>query len=228
MSGFKRIGSVCIKYGCPGVMHIGVLDATAVIEGDVELGVELFVRDKASPQAAQPVAWQYRVSAGPQTGWSLWHDGKGEEFKDSYQVETRPLYTHADAGEVVHPIYEVESLSDGGGGWFEVDKEKYERCAKSPKIYNVRVVYLSTPKGISEWQRGRDGMRAERDKWIEESETLRAQLAERDALLGRAQSFVAFVHKCVRKNKEYAPLHWQEMVELDRDLSTTAKPETGQ
>lgn len=108
MSEFKRIGSVCIKYGCPGVMHIGVLDATAVIEGDVELGVELFVRDKASPQAAQPVAWQYRVSAGPQTGWSLWHDGKGEEFKDSYQVETRPLYTRADAGEIERLRAELE------------------------------------------------------------------------------------------------------------------------
>jgi len=41
-------------------------------------------------------------------------------------------------------------------------------------------------------------------------------------LIKRAQSFVAFVHKCCRKNKEYAPLHWQEMVELDRDLSATA------
>lgn len=51
----------------------------------------------ASPQAAQPVAWQYRVSAGPQTGWSLWHDGKGEEFKQSYQVETRPLYAEQPA-----------------------------------------------------------------------------------------------------------------------------------
>jgi uncharacterized protein CbrC (UPF0167 family) len=40
-------------------------------------------------------------------------------------------------------------------------------------------------------------------------------------LIKRAQSFVAFVHKCCRKNKEYAPLHWQEMVELDRDLSGT-------
>lgn len=45
----------------------------------------------------EPVAWQYRVSAGPQTGWSLWHDGKGEEFKQSYQVETRPLYAEQPA-----------------------------------------------------------------------------------------------------------------------------------
>lgn len=55
-----------------------------------------FCEEQLNKTAAQhhgdPVAWQYRVSAGPATGWSLWHDGKGEEFKNSYQVETRPLY----------------------------------------------------------------------------------------------------------------------------------------
>ncbi|MCW2270871.1 hypothetical protein [Pseudomonas sp. JUb96] len=42
----------------------------------------------------EPVAWQYRVSAGPATGWSLWNPGKGEEFQSDYEVETRPLYLH--------------------------------------------------------------------------------------------------------------------------------------
>ena len=42
----------------------------------------------------EPVAWQYRVSAGQATGWSLWHEGKGEQYEKSYQVERRPLYTH--------------------------------------------------------------------------------------------------------------------------------------
>lgn len=42
----------------------------------------------------EPVAWQYRVSAGAATGWSLWHNGKGEEYEKSYQVERRPLYAH--------------------------------------------------------------------------------------------------------------------------------------
>lgn len=41
-----------------------------------------------------PVAWQYRVTAGPQTGWSLWMDGRGDHFKGhGYTVEHRPLYT---------------------------------------------------------------------------------------------------------------------------------------
>ena len=55
---------------------------------------------KNKPATGTPggwVAWQYRVSAGPQTGWSLWHDGKGGEFKQSYQVETRPLYAEQPA-----------------------------------------------------------------------------------------------------------------------------------
>lgn len=42
----------------------------------------------------EPVAWQYRVCAGKATGWSLWHNGKGEEYEKSYQVERRPLFAH--------------------------------------------------------------------------------------------------------------------------------------
>ncbi|EMP1238832.1 TPA: hypothetical protein ACXNKJ_002619 [Klebsiella pneumoniae] len=49
----------------------------------------------------EPVAWQYRVSAGPATGWSLWHDGKGEQYENSYKVERRPLYRHAQPALVV-------------------------------------------------------------------------------------------------------------------------------
>lgn len=49
--------------------------------------------------------------------------------------------------------------------------------------------------------------------------SLQQRLTVAEKLLKRSQEFVAFVHKCCRKNKEYAPLHWQEMVELDRDLS---------
>ncbi|MCQ0167728.1 hypothetical protein DN388_12270 [Pseudomonas sp. S12(2018)] len=83
-----------------------------------------------------------------------------------------------------------------------------------------------------------EGLVNRQNELREERDTLRAQLANwqalaaerlemitrRDALLGRARSFVAFVHKCCRKNKEYAPLHWQEMVELDRDLSASTEP----
>ncbi|WP_254501306.1 MULTISPECIES: hypothetical protein [Pseudomonas] len=49
--------------------------------------------EKAEAERPEVVAWQYRVTAGPQTGWSLWHPGKGEEFERSYTVERRPLMT---------------------------------------------------------------------------------------------------------------------------------------
>ncbi|MCZ9710612.1 hypothetical protein NB861_26345 [Pseudomonas aeruginosa] len=51
--------------------------------------------EKAEVERPEVVAWQYRVTAGPQTGWSLWHPGKGEEFERSYTVERRPLMTVA-------------------------------------------------------------------------------------------------------------------------------------
>ncbi len=77
----------------------------------------------AQPQG-EPVAWQYRVSAGPQTGWSLWHDGKGEEFKQSYQVETRPLYAEQPAPVAVvlperkHHVHQGLSHTDAkADGW---------------------------------------------------------------------------------------------------------------
>lgn len=69
------------------------------------------VKPAAQPQG-EPVAWQYRVSAGPQTGWSLWHDGKGEEFKRSYQVETRPLYAEQPAPVAVEKL-SIHSTNDG-------------------------------------------------------------------------------------------------------------------
>lgn len=83
-----------------------LLDAPACPDCKVCVGSPLLPKDctidngQHEPPAqshAEPVAWQYRVSAGPQTGWSLWHDGKGDEFKQSYQVETRPLYAEQPA-----------------------------------------------------------------------------------------------------------------------------------
>lgn len=60
---------------------------------------------------SEPVAWQYRVSAGPATGWSLWHDGKGEQYENSYKVERRPLYRHAQ-----QPVVPKIATADDFGG----------------------------------------------------------------------------------------------------------------
>ena len=90
---------------------------------DVSDGVDEILHGKPAAQHhGDPVAWQYRVSAGPATGWSLWHDGKGEEFKNSYQVETRPLYAEQPAPASDHTQCEEckgwgyhENHHEGGG-----------------------------------------------------------------------------------------------------------------
>ncbi|WP_073655284.1 hypothetical protein [Pseudomonas aeruginosa] len=60
-----------------------------------EAPAEALKSEQAEAERPEVVAWQYRVTAGPQTGWSLWHPGKGEEFERSYTVERRPLMTVA-------------------------------------------------------------------------------------------------------------------------------------
>lgn len=62
-----------------------------------EAPAEALKPEQAEAERPEVVAWQYRVTAGPQTGWSLWHPGKGEEFERSYTVERRPLMTVAQA-----------------------------------------------------------------------------------------------------------------------------------
>jgi len=54
------------------------------------------LRPAAQPQG-EPVAWQHRVTAGPQTGWSLWAPGRGKEYSEHYTVEVRPLYAEQPA-----------------------------------------------------------------------------------------------------------------------------------
>ncbi|MFW4644523.1 hypothetical protein ACOAQN_13735 [Pseudomonas aeruginosa] len=62
---------------------------------------------QAEAERPEVVAWQYRVTAGPQTGWSLWHPGKGEEFERSYTVERRPLMTVAQHERIVGELRAV-------------------------------------------------------------------------------------------------------------------------
>ncbi|HCF2955937.1 TPA: hypothetical protein NIB40_001634 [Pseudomonas aeruginosa] len=63
--------------------------------------------EQAEEERPEVVAWQYRVTAGPQTGWSLWHPGKGEEFERSYTVERRPLMTVAQHDRIVGELRAV-------------------------------------------------------------------------------------------------------------------------
>ncbi|WBI92618.1 hypothetical protein PALA51_02468 [Pseudomonas aeruginosa] len=66
-----------------------------------EAPAEALKSEQAEAERPEVMAWQYRVTAGPQTGWSLWHPGKGEEFERSYTVERRPLMTVAQHERIV-------------------------------------------------------------------------------------------------------------------------------
>lgn len=75
---------------------------------------------------SEPVAWQYRVSAGPATGWSLWHDGKGEQYENSYKVERRPLYFHAQPA-----LVQPSMFIDG-----DISSEDADKLAKVIREFN--------------------------------------------------------------------------------------------
>ncbi|EPB7049537.1 hypothetical protein ACRRPB_000315 [Pseudomonas aeruginosa] len=72
-----------------------------------EAPAEALKSEQAEAERPEVVAWQYRVTAGPQTGWSLWHPGKGEEFERSYTVERRPLMTVAQYDRIVGELRAV-------------------------------------------------------------------------------------------------------------------------
>ncbi|EML1098836.1 hypothetical protein R6U49_15530 [Pseudomonas aeruginosa] len=72
-----------------------------------EAPAEALKPEPAEADRPEVVAWQYRVTAGPQTGWSLWHPGKGEEFERSYTVERRPLMTVAQYDRIVGELRAV-------------------------------------------------------------------------------------------------------------------------
>ncbi|HHJ1495633.1 TPA: hypothetical protein ACQGQ1_000967 [Pseudomonas aeruginosa] len=82
--------------------------------------------EKAEVELPEVVAWQYRVTAGPQTGWSLWHPGKGEEFERSYTVERRPLMTVAQHERIVGELRAViTQLHQHKNDYMDAGQETY-------------------------------------------------------------------------------------------------------
>lgn len=82
-------------------------------------------RELAEVERPEVVAWQYRVTAGPQTGWSLLHPGKGEEFERSYTVERRPLMTVAQHERIVAALARPAQTEQQPVAWVEV-KDRHE------------------------------------------------------------------------------------------------------
>lgn len=114
--------------------------------------------------------------------------------------EVRRYYTSLDHATYAQPKYdcndEVVKASD-----YDADQSKLAALREDLAKRGQKIIEIADQRNAAE-QRN----------------------AELVGLLTRSESFVRFVTKCVRKNGEYAPLHRQEMDELNRDLSAVISP----
>lgn len=116
----------------------------------------------------EPVAWQVRSKTNrPESQWTPWKEccemtramhshevGRFNQF--GIMREMRPLYSHADPGEV-------------------------ERLTEQLEVDNQTIAYAA--RQAEEKQKVTDALMADAKQFRGERDTLRAQLAERDALL---------------------------------------------
>ncbi|MFG4006342.1 hypothetical protein ACGEN5_29515 [Pseudomonas aeruginosa] len=126
----------------PGYMNIGdtvyVSDRAPVEQPIAALAQPSPAQaEQAEPERPEVVAWQYRVTAGPQTGWSLWHPGKGEEFERSYTVERRPLMTVAQHERIVGALRAERDGAIkllGQSVWQKIERLTQERDAALARV----------------------------------------------------------------------------------------------
>ncbi|HHH9408200.1 TPA: hypothetical protein ACP310_003198 [Pseudomonas aeruginosa] len=121
--------------------------------------------EQAEAERPEAVAWQYRVTAGPQTGWSLWHPGKGEEFERSYTVERRPLMTVAQYDRIVGELRAViAQLRQHKNDYMDSGQETYRALQNEIREREAEIARLD---GLVL------GRTAERDAALAEVERLR-------------------------------------------------------
>ncbi|MCV6403835.1 hypothetical protein [Pseudomonas aeruginosa] len=151
--------------------------------------------EQAEPERPEVVAWQYRVTAGPQTGWSLWHPGKGEEFERSYTVERRPLMTVAQYDRIVGELRAViAQLRQHKNDYMDSGQETYRALQNEIREREAEIARLD---GLV------SGRTAERDaanaRLHEVATACATAEQERDAALARVaelerQQPVAWMH----------------------------------
>lgn len=129
-----------------------------------------------APVQGEPDGWQYRVSAGPATGWSLWNYGKGEQFKDNYKVETRPLFTHADPGEVERLRAEIKDLLHSS-----VKEEVFDVVCKERDTLRAQ---------LAEANQTIDTLKAGGQLLVRDRDYLVKQLADRDGDVAEAHALL--------------------------------------
>ncbi|HBN8187857.1 TPA: hypothetical protein L3670_000420 [Pseudomonas aeruginosa] len=130
-----------------------------------EAPAEALKPEPAEADRPEVVAWQYRVTAGPQTGWSLWHPGKGEEFERSYTVERRPLMTVAQHERIVGELRAViAQLRQHKNDYMDSGQETYRALQNEIREREAEIARLD---GLV------SGRTAERDAALSEVERLR-------------------------------------------------------
>lgn len=126
--------------------------------------------EQAEAERPEVVAWQYRVTAGPQTGWSLWHPGKGEEFERSYTVERRPLMTVAQHDRIVGELRAViAQLRQHKNDYMDSGQETYRALQNEIREREAEIARLD---GLV------SGRTAERDAALARVASLESKLAE--------------------------------------------------
>ncbi len=133
-----------------------------------EAPAEALKPEPAEADRPEVVAWQYRVTAGPQTGWSLWHPGKGEEFERSYTVERRPLMTVAQYDRIVGELRaEIAQLRQHKNDYMDAGQETYRALQNEIREREAEIARLD---GLV------SGRTAERDAALAEVAGLRSLL----------------------------------------------------
>ncbi|MCT5065201.1 hypothetical protein ACSEQ8_26495 [Pseudomonas aeruginosa] len=126
--------------------------------------------EQAEAERPEVVAWQYRVTAGPQTGWSLWHPGKGEEFERSYTVERRPLMTIAQHECIVGELRAViAQLRQHKNDYMDSGQETYRALQNEIREREAEIARLD---GLV------SGRMAERDAALARVAEVEAKLAD--------------------------------------------------
>ncbi|MEQ0860630.1 hypothetical protein ABLS14_32300 [Pseudomonas aeruginosa] len=135
-----------------------------------EAPAEALKPEPAEADRPEVVAWQYRVTAGPQTGWSLWHPGKGEEFERSYTVERRPLMTVAQYDRIVGELRAViAQLRQHKNDYMDSGQETYRALQNEIREREAEIARLD---GLV------SGRTAERDAALARVASLESKLAE--------------------------------------------------
>lgn len=171
--------------------------------------------EQAEAERPEVVAWQYRVTAGPQTGWSLWHPGKGEEFERSYTVERRPLMTVAQYDRIVGELRAViAQLRQHKNDYMDSGQETYRALQNEIREREAEIARLD---GLV------SGRTAERDaanaRLHEVATACATAEQERDAALARVAELEGkltdWVHEGFRLNEALAVAKAQHSVPDD-------------